>query len=38
VDYLRALLAQGAIALPLAAVSLLIEWHGRRQERARKRK
>jgi hypothetical protein len=37
-DYLHALLALAAIALPLAAVWLLIEWHGRSRERARERK
>jgi hypothetical protein len=35
VDYLYALLAMGAIALPLAGVWLLMEWRARRDARAR---
>jgi hypothetical protein len=37
-DYLHGLLALGAIALPLMAAWLLIEWRGRRKARVRKRK
>lgn len=34
-DWLYALLALGAVALPLAAVSGLIDWQQRRRARAR---
>jgi hypothetical protein len=38
VDYLYALLAMGAVALPLAAVWGVMEWQSRRDARARRQR